>query len=439
MNINTPHLILGLMLAMTSITSWADTPNKADFAISGTQSIQGKPTLAYDPGHDTYLVTWSDHRDRLRDVDIYGRLLNGQGKPIGEEFPISIHKGGQGMSAVSFDEINNRFLVVWVDWRNANDVDSDIYGQLVNADGSLYGNNFIIAERRTSQKQPTVAFDPTRQRFLVVWKDFRDGKIEKIYGRYLNSKGKIIGDEFRIAKGEGKQDRPSLFYDPKRKRFLAVWRDIVDENQYLSSMIAGSSIFAAFIDPEHPLKQGDQLQDALLIAAVEDACLPPSLYSTAYSPEKDLFMIVWTSGRDYQKLGLDVYGALIRGSDGKRISEELPIATQYRYQEFPAVVYDAKRQRFLVAWYDLRRGDASLDMDIFGRYVTTDGEMTNEFLISDSDARNNRRFPAMAVSPKHDKALVIWEDRREKTPQAHRSRIFGRVQTLGDVTRTISN
>ena len=63
----------------------------------------------------------------------------------------------------------------------------------------------------------------------------------------------------------------------------------------------------------------------------------------------------------------------------------------------------------------------------------------SEFLISDLDARNNRRFPAMAVSPKHDKALVIWEDRREKTPQAHRSRIFGRIHTLGGVTRTISN
>ncbi len=232
----------------------------------------------------------------------------------------------------------------------------------------------------------------------------------------------MLDNEFLIAKGEGKQDRPSLVYDPKRKRFLVVWRDIVDEQQYLSTTLEGKGIFAAFIQ-----NSSDDAKSGILIDTEEDACLPPSLYAASYSPEDDLFLVVWTTARDYQKMGLDVYGALVRGSDGKHIGKAFSIAVKNDYQEFPSVIFDQKQQRFLVIWYDLRRDQSAKNMDLYGRYISPQGEMSKEFLMTDYEAPGIRRFPAIAYSQKSGTTLLLWEDSRKKTSTKNYQRIYARV------------
>ncbi len=403
-----------------------------DFAISKAESLQSRPTVAYDANHDRFLVTWTDARDRATNGgDIYGRIIDVRGKPVSGDFPIARGKGGQGTSAVAFDPLNNRYLVVWADWRNATNVDSDIYARLVNADGTLHGKEFPITGRRISQKQPAVAFDPAHRRFLVVWKDDRGKEAEQLYGRLIDTRGQLLADELKVAKGAGKQDRPSLHYDPKRKRFLVVWRDIVDEHQFLTTPLNGKGIFAALIDPERgPQGPGN------LIDTEEDACLPPSLYAAAYAPGADLFLAVWTTARDYQKsapdgkrtMGLDVYGAFVRADNGKRQGRAFPIAVGADYQEFPSVAYDPNQDRFLVIWYDLRRDARAVNQDVYGRYITPKGKLTDEFLISDFQSPGIRRYPAIAFSPKSNTSLVLWEDSRHKTTTTHSQRIYGRVR-----------
>ena len=395
----------------------------SDFPVSVRDSLQSNPTIAYNNKDDQFFITWSDVRYNSKtSVDIYGRILNGQGEAVSNDIVISGVKAGQGKSAVAFDPIHKNYLVVWTDWRNANNIDSDIYAQLLNFKGEPVGSNFAITNLRSSQKMAAVAFDPDQQRFLVAWKDDRLADHEKLYGRFISHQGKLLDNEFLIAKGEGKQDKPSLVYDQKRKRFLVVWRDIVDEQQYLSTTLEGKGIFAAFVqNADNTAKPG------ILIDTEEDACLPPSLYAASYSPEDDLFLVVWTTARDYQKMGLDVFGALVRASDGKHIGKAFPIAVKNDYQEFPAVIFDQKRKRFLVIWYDLRRDETAMNMDIYGRYVSPKGEMSKEFLVTDRGAPGIRRYPAIAYSEKSGTALVLWEDSRKKTPTKNYQRIYARI------------
>lgn len=409
-------LLLGLWCqAMTSIA--------ADFPISARASLQSLPTVAYNEINDQFLVTWSDVRYKSKtDVDIFGRILNAQGSPVTKDITISNHKGGQSESAVAFDPIHKNYLIVWSDWRNADSVESDIYGQLLSDKGKLIGPNFAIAKLQVSQKQAAVAFDPDKQRFLVAWKDDRLTNSEKLFGRFVSHKGKLLDKEFLIAKGKGKQDKPSLVYDPKRKRFLVVWRDIVDEEQYLSTTLEGKGIFAAFVQ-----NSDNDAKPGILIDTEEDACLPPSLYAASYSPEDDLFLVVWTTARDYQKMGLDVFGALVRASDGKHIGQAFPIAVENDYQEYPSVIYDNKKKQFLVVWYDLRRDETAMNMDIYGRYISPKGKMFEEFLMTDHEAKGIRRFPAIAYSEKSATALLLWEDSRKKTPSKNHQRIYARV------------
>ncbi|MDH5711401.1 MAG: hypothetical protein OEZ15_07030 [Gammaproteobacteria bacterium] len=395
-----------------------------DFPVSARDSLQSKPTVAYNSIDDQFMITWSDVRYQSKtDVDVYGRILDAQGEPVSDDIVISNHKGGQGESSVAFDPVNKQYLVVWSDWRNADSIDSDIYAQLLTTDGNPIGTNFAITDRRTAQKMPAVAFDPDKQRFLVAWKnDTLTSPQEKLFARFISSKGELLDKEFLIAKGEGKQDKPSLVYDPKRKRFLVVWRDIVDEQQYLSTTLEGKGIFAAFVQ-----NSDDEAKPGILIDTEEDACLPPSLYAASYSPEDDLFLVVWTTARDYQKMGLDVFGALVRASDGKHIGKAFPIAVENDYQEFPSVIFDTEQQRFLVVWYDLRRDQTAMNMDVYGRYISPQGEMSEEFVLTDPGAPGIRRYPALVYSSKSSTALLLWEDSRKKTPSKNHQRIYARV------------
>ncbi|MDH5388872.1 MAG: hypothetical protein OEY06_10535 [Gammaproteobacteria bacterium] len=411
-------ILATVALSLTSVSGYC-----SDFPVSTRDSLQSLPTVAYNPVHDQFLITWSDVRYNSKtDVDIYGRILDAQGAPVSEDIVISNHKGGQGRSSVAFDPVNKHYLVTWTDWRNANNIDSDIYAQLLNFNGKAIGSNFAITNQRTSQKQASVAFDLEKQRFLVAWKDDRLADTEKLFGRFISHQGKLLDNEFLIAKGEGKQDRPSLIYDPKRKRFLVVWRDIVDEQQYLSTTLEGKGIFAAFVQ-----NSDDGGKPGILIDTEEDACLPPSMYAASYSPEDDLFLVVWTTARDYQKMGLDVFGALIRASDGKHIGKAFPIAVKNDYQEFPSVIFDQKQQRFLVIWYDLRRDQTAMNMDVYGRFISPQGDMSEEFVMTDTDAPGIRRFPAIAYSPKSETTLILWEDSRKKTSTKNHQRIYARI------------
>lgn len=417
----TAFAMLCLFLIPTAI--FAESLVQKDFPISAANSLQSRPSLTYNSVQDQFLVTWTDTRNKNSSgVDIYGRIINPKGNPVGKEFPITRGKRGQGNSSIAYDSINNRYLAVWSDWRNAGSVDSDIYGQFLQSNGSLFDKEFPITKLRVSQKQPAVGFDPAHKRFLVVWKDRRDHDVEKLFGQFIDTQGKFQGEEFTVAKGVGKQDRPSLHYDSKRKRFLVVWRDIVDEQLYLTTPLRGKGIFSALVDPE--AKTAIQSN---IIDIEEDACLPPSLYAASYSPEDDVFLVVWTTARDYQKNGLDVYGAFVQAADGKRRGPAFPIAVESDYQEFPSVVYDQQHKRFLVVWYDLRRDKTALNQDVYGRYIQTTGKAGKEFIISDNNARGIRRYPAIAFSSKSETSLIIWEDSRKKTQNFHSQRIYGKL------------
>ncbi|MDH3242595.1 MAG: hypothetical protein OEO83_18220, partial [Alphaproteobacteria bacterium] len=148
-----------------------------DFPVAAGGGAQGLPAVAHDPGGDRFFLAWYDSRNgRAAALDIYGRVVDGSGRPVTGDIPIARARRSQSNPAVAFDTVNRRFLVLWADWRDATNVDSDIYGRLFNADGTPQGEEFRIAARRgVSQKTPNLAFDPVRRRFLVLWMDRRHG------------------------------------------------------------------------------------------------------------------------------------------------------------------------------------------------------------------------------------------------------------------------
>ena len=181
--------------------------------------------MGYDNINHRYLVVWQDNRNGDSNPDIYGQFVDEDGNRIGTEFVISNASGGQLSPSVAYDDVNQRFLVVWEDGRNIID-GSDIYGQLVNAGGDLNGEEFVISNASGGQLSPSVAYDDVNQRFLVVWEDGRnitDGS--DIYGQLVNAGGDLNGEEFVISNATLNQSSPILTYDSINKIFLATWTD----------------------------------------------------------------------------------------------------------------------------------------------------------------------------------------------------------------------
>lgn len=390
----------------------------ADFPVAEGGGTQGAPAAIHDPAGDRFFVAWYDYRSgRAAALEIYGRLADGVGRPVTGDIPVARAARSQSSPAVALDTVNRRFLVLWADWRDAINVDSDIYGRLFEADGSPYGEEFIVAARRgVSQKTPTLAFDPVRQRFLVLWKDSRHPNGDKTYGRFVGADGAPQGDEFPIAVDGDSQDGPSVLFDPRKKQFLAAWRDVRSVGVDMSE----KAVIGSFIDAE----KGPSGK-SFVIAQEKTDSRPLSQRAVSFSPNHDSYFIVWTSGRNYSETQpgparnddrskkLDVYGAFIGADDGSLRGEPIAIASEVDHQEMPSVAHDSTRDRFLVVWSDSRRRRTSGQSGIYGRYVTPQGDMSGEFLISDERASGPRQLPTVAFSPNSAAFLVLWEDSRQ--------------------------
>ena len=421
-----------IALAFGAAPAFAGEPSRASFQLSEVEALQARPAMAYDTAGDRFLSVWHDFRNKdTTSLDVYGRIVDGRGEPVTADIPIARSAGSQGFSAVAFDSVNKRYLVVWTDWRNVVDVDSDIYGRLINADGTPHGEEFVIsARRRVSQKFPNLTFDPVRQRFLVLWVDARNGEIDKLYGQYVGADGTPKGEEFPVALEGNYQDYPSLLFDPRHDRFLVVWRD----TRSVAIDKLEKAVYGSFIDAEL-----GPSGTAFRIALEKEGCSPLSLRAISYAPDDDSYFVAWSSGRNYNEMmpstggwndrqrGLDVYGAFISVEDGSLRKRPFAIASEIDYQQMPAVSYDPAADRFLVVWYDLRRPPTGRDSDIYGRFVTPRGAMSKEFPISDNQAIGTRKFPAVAFSPQSSSFLVVWEDGRKR--DAGRARqIYGAVR-----------
>jgi hypothetical protein len=87
---------------------------------------------------------------------------------LGKEIVILDIDKQQNLPAVAFNLHRNEYLIVW---HSTWDIGSrDIRGQRVNAHGQSIGEPFTVYEHTTKDSaQPSVAYDPVRDRYLVVW------------------------------------------------------------------------------------------------------------------------------------------------------------------------------------------------------------------------------------------------------------------------------
>ena len=317
-----------------------------EFFISNGDGNQQEATVAYDTTHQRFLVVWRDGRNSLTTgEDIYGQLVNADGSLFGGNFVISTATEDQVAPSVAYATINQTFLVAWRDGRNLGITGEDIYGQLVNADGSLSGENVVISDATGNQVAPSVAYDTISQSFLLAWEDARNAGTtgEDIYGQFVNADGSLSGENVVISNATGDQVVPSVAYDLINQRFLVAWRD------GRNSLTTGEDIYGQLVNADGSLFETVSGTNFAISQAVNDQVAP----SVAYDLINQRFLVAWRDGRNSLTTGEDIYGQLVNadGSLFETVSgANFAISQAVNDQDVPSASFNSNCANYLVAF-----------------------------------------------------------------------------------------
>ncbi len=387
----TSALALVLLVATAAVAlSWSPvdpvTGAGPDAMVSLPLDGQSNPAAAYNSDHDQYLVVWADSRPGTSDQDIYGQIFSSSGIPQGDNFPVSDAVSRQTDPFVAYNATDHNYLVAWRDLRNP--TNWDVYGQIVNADGTLSGANVDINTDEDAQYIRDLIYDPNANHYLVVWVDAGDDRVE---GQLLDNTGGLIGtNAFPIAAGG---DDPRATYNSHRNSYMVVYKQGGD--------ISGQAIAA----------DGTLSGSAFVIC---DDAAAQSYPNLAFNANTQEYLVAWQDMRNDATNGTDIYGQRM-DQDGNPQGGEIAISDAADDQHWPDVAYNSRVNQWFVAWHDYRNEDIS-GMDVYGQRVLSGGGLAGQGNVAIYDGPNNQYDVALAARP-HSAALgaeylAVWADQR---------------------------
>ncbi|MBI5665892.1 MAG: hypothetical protein HZC49_12530 [Nitrospirae bacterium] len=313
-----------------------------EFVISGTANAHNVPMASYDSVNGKFLVVWYDDRnDPDNTHDIYGQIVGADGTASSGNFVIADDENDQYAPVAAYDNVNQRFLVVWYDDRSDPWSTYDIYGQFVGPAGTLSGDNFPISDDPGNQTDPHIVYDGSNQRFLVVWDDYRGATID-IYGQIVNAAGTMSGGNFIISDADSNQWVPAAAYDNVNGRFLVSWYDFRNPCADPFAPCSNSDIYGQFVSSDGALLNTASSDNFVVSNGTSEYMLQS--VSAAYNSADQRFFTAWSGDEAGGIFGqtIDANGDLIGGN--LTIADD-PDGTQYS----PSVVYNPVCNNFLVA------------------------------------------------------------------------------------------
>ena len=367
----------------------------SDIPVSTAVNSQQSSTVVFEPGQGQFLVVWNDLRNR-DDFDydgwaVYGQIVNSSGSFQGNNFAISaLGVEYRTPPLIAHDAVTGRSLVVW------GTTGGDILGQMINNDGTFYGDVIPIAASDTYDGVPALAFDPTQGLFLVAW--LRLTNDYPIYGQLVTPEGALEGTSFIISDVSSGKLELKASADTEGGRFLVVWRDYRGIDVY--------SIRGQMVNSDGTLHGGEiNTADAL------GSQISPDL---AYDSVNHCFLVMWSDGRRYGGAAYEIYGQLV-ASDGVLISSNFLISSYGGYAH--AIAFDPSTAHYFLTF-------SKFGNRIHGQYVAADGMVRDE-AVPLSDLEGAQGAPQLAYDPTARKFLTAWTDERNGS-----SDIYGKTTAI---------
>ncbi|MBW1988102.1 MAG: hypothetical protein JRI97_01010 [Deltaproteobacteria bacterium] len=275
---------------------------------------------------------------------------------------------------VAYDGINDRFFVVY----NQTPYDdmgtplgpTRVTGVVLDGNGVPLGPEFPISDTAavvmSASIPPAVAFSPDSQWYLVAWGDLRDSmNLTDIYAQMVTADGVCVTrstaapgfDNFTLSAMPEDQLNPDLAYSTTSQRFLCVWNsyDAVFSQHDIMGQLADAFGF--------PYSTDVTVNLPVCIEPIANQTEP----SVAWDSGNDRFVVVWMDQRDYETSYTNIYGQMLNAADGTPYSTatdiNFPVSTASGDQNYPELAYVAGT--LLAAWEDLRTGTVEIRGQVF--------------------------------------------------------------------------
>lgn len=139
--------------------------------------------------------------------------------------------------ALAFDHVNERFLAIWEVYTGSG---HELWGQLINTDGTLYGTNWKINDDREVYFANDAVYKEVDDRYLVVWNNCDNINPNELHAQEVENDGGNYGDEFFLA-------------SPTYSFYLALsYNTLMDNTLVAYSNTSSNSAPGFLVTPEVP-------------------------------------------------------------------------------------------------------------------------------------------------------------------------------------------
>jgi len=246
--------VFGTVTIVTSVfvvaaggTAFAEPPMGPVTTTAANPGDQYTPAVASDIEHDQWLVVWEQDVSGVR--QIVGRMVNRDGYPSTNSFFITDATLDQTDPDVVYDPGHDRYLVVWTNQFSA--TDSDITGRFIPWDGFDPAQLAFGIETPTSmQFAPAVEYAPSPvNEFFVVWENVVNFDPSTIRAKRLYpDSGSEIGPSFEVVGDATYQRRkPVVAWNADAGRYLVTYEryeGTAQEDVYAASVSYNGTVFS---------------------------------------------------------------------------------------------------------------------------------------------------------------------------------------------------
>jgi len=211
--------------------------------VADTSFSELSPRVACDPIMAQYLVVYErEHMlDKVVWREVWGQRLMSNGTRVGSPFMLSAP--GTHSEGCSVACAGGQFLVVWQEEQP--DGRGRIRSRIIQC-GAPSKTTVTVSELDEEQRTASVAYDPGRAEYLVVYEAKPRGAGRwTIEGSRINTLGEPKGSQVIASSADESCTAPDVAYDPADATYVVVW---VQEASDVLSLVPAHRIMAIRVD-----------------------------------------------------------------------------------------------------------------------------------------------------------------------------------------------
>ena len=387
-------------------------------SLSG-QQVNATVTVLADGGH---VIAWESPNVDGSTLGVYAQRYAADGTKLGSEFRINTETVNQQKRESITALPDGGFIVVWHSV-NQDSSDAGIYGQRYDSRGQIVGREFRAnSQTNDGQTYPSVSALADGG-FVIVWesqsKDDNNSSTG-VAGQRYDRNGNAVGDEFLVNTIEtGTQGLPQVT-GLADGGFVVAWQsDSQDDGD-----AANNGVFAQRFDASGE-KVGAELQVNVSENSNQQEVSIAALKGGG-------FVVTWSSNGtdDSDSSGYGVFGR-VYDANGSAVGGEFRINEKTTNDQFYQEVVGTPEGGFVVAWYS----NASDDTDSSGygafarRFDATGTAIGGEFQVN-TTTTNDQKFADVAIGP-DGKMVIVWQSDQTGNSEIYAKDYIGWGEIVG--------